>query len=138
MRGEKREEQLKMKKREDDEGSQKIVAIHVLVSGKVQGVYYRKTSVMKANALQVSGWVRNLADKSKVEMICVGRRDKIRAFVKWMKISGEDAARDVGFKHVKTRNRRVDKVQVTRKSVEELGIALGSKFVRRKTPSSTK
>ena len=127
-----------MKKREDEEEvPHEIVAIHVLVSGKVQGVYYRKTSVMKANALKVSGWVRNLADKSKVELMCVGRRDKIRAFVKWMKISGEDAARDVGFKHVKTRNRRVDKVQVTRKSVEELGIALGSKFVRRKTPSSS-
>ena len=127
-----------MKKREDEEeGPHEIVAIHVLVSGKVQGVYYRKTSVMKANALKVSGWVRNLADKSKVEMMCVGRGDKIRAFVKWMKISGEYAARDVGFKHVKTRNRRVDKVEVTRKNVKELGIALGSKFVRRKTPSSS-
>ena len=78
--------------------------------------------------------VRNLKDKSKVEMMCVGRKDHIRAFVRWMKICGDDASKDVGFRHVKTQNRRVDKVTVTRRSLKDLDISLDSTFVRRKTP----
>jgi len=128
---------IMMKKDEEgdkySEDSGSIVAIHVYVTGRVQGVYYRKTAVLKAKRLGVAGWVRNLKDR-RVEMMCVGKKDKIKAFVKWMKISGDGAAKDVGFHHEKTKNRRVDRVDVRRKNINDIDIALGSKFVRRKTP----
>jgi acylphosphatase len=37
-------------------------AVHVLISGLVQGVAYRAWTERRANALRLSGWVRNLAD----------------------------------------------------------------------------
>ena len=35
---------------------------HLLVSGKVQGVYYRASTEQKARELGLTGWVRNLPD----------------------------------------------------------------------------
>ncbi len=37
-------------------------AYHVLITGKVQGVYYRKWTVAQAKHLELTGWVRNLKD----------------------------------------------------------------------------
>lgn len=37
-------------------------AVHVLISGLVQGVAYRAWTERQANARAVSGWVRNLPD----------------------------------------------------------------------------
>ena len=38
------------------------VMAHVLVNGHVQGVFFRGYVQRRANALGVTGWVRNLAD----------------------------------------------------------------------------
>lgn len=45
--------------------------VHVLVSGRVQGVWYRGWTVQTAQALGLSGWVRNLAD-GRVEAVFQG------------------------------------------------------------------
>ena len=37
-----------------------MIAVHVRVSGQVQGVYYRAFTREKAIALGVKGWVRNV------------------------------------------------------------------------------
>jgi acylphosphatase len=37
-------------------------AVHVLISGLVQGVAFRAWTERRANALRLSGWVRNLPD----------------------------------------------------------------------------
>ena len=45
--------------------------VHILVSGKVQGVFFRQALKVIAKKNNVFGWVRNLPDKS-VEAILEG------------------------------------------------------------------
>jgi acylphosphatase len=45
--------------------------VHVLVSGRVQGVFFRGATHAKMRALGLSGWVRNLAD-GRVEAVVEG------------------------------------------------------------------
>ena len=41
-----------------------MTARHVLVTGRVQGVFFRAWTVEQAERLNVSGWVRNCPDNS--------------------------------------------------------------------------
>jgi acylphosphatase len=45
--------------------------VHVLVSGRVQGVFYRGATHARMRALALSGWVRNLPD-GRVEAVVEG------------------------------------------------------------------
>lgn len=56
--------------------------IKILVSGKVQGVFYRASTKSKALELGVTGWVRNLPD-GKVCIEAEGSEDQLNEFVKW-------------------------------------------------------
>ena len=47
--------------------------VQVIVSGKVQGVWYRGWTVGKAQELNLNGWVRNLTD-GRVEVLVSGAR----------------------------------------------------------------
>lgn len=57
-------------------------AYHVLVSGKVQGVYYRASTVKKAQALGLCGWVRNLED-GRVEILAQGPLPELKQLLAW-------------------------------------------------------
>ncbi len=46
-------------------------AVRLIISGRVQGVWYRGWAVKQANILKLDGWVRNRADGS-VESLLVG------------------------------------------------------------------
>jgi len=50
--------------------------IHLVVTGQVQGVYFRAWTKELAGALKLEGWVRNRRDGS-VEMVISGRADAI-------------------------------------------------------------
>lgn len=52
------------------------VRVHLLVSGRVQGVFYRAFTQEVASRLGLHGWVRNLAD-GRVEAILEGAKDHI-------------------------------------------------------------
>ena len=56
--------------------------VHLIVKGRVQGVWFRETTRREAVSLGVSGWVRNLSDGT-VEALAEGREDRIRDFVLW-------------------------------------------------------
>jgi acylphosphatase len=58
-------------------------AVVALVSGRVQGVYYRQHARLRASALGLSGWVRNL-DDGRVMVFAQGRRDAVEALVDWL------------------------------------------------------
>ena len=48
-------------------------SVHVLISGRVQGVFFRESTRAIAGELQLRGWVRNLAD-GRVEACFCGTR----------------------------------------------------------------
>ncbi|HEY9724642.1 MAG TPA: acylphosphatase [Oscillatoriaceae cyanobacterium] len=55
---------------------------HLLISGRVQGVYYRATTEQVATRMGLRGWVRNLPD-GRVEAIAEGPADLLERFVAW-------------------------------------------------------
>jgi acylphosphatase len=56
--------------------------VHVIVSGRVQGVFYRSTCIERARALRLGGWVRNLVD-GRVEAAFEGPPEDVDAIVAW-------------------------------------------------------
>ena len=53
-----------------------MISVHVRVSGRVQGVYYRAFTRDKAIALGVNGWVRNLPGGG-VDAVLEGERQNV-------------------------------------------------------------
>lgn len=54
-----------------------------LVSGVVQGVFYRASAAKKANNLGLAGWVRNL-DDGRVEAKICGDANALAEMEKWL------------------------------------------------------
>lgn len=64
---------------------------HLLISGRVQGVYYRASTEAIATRLGLRGWVRNLPD-GRVEAIAEGPREGLEQLIAWCH-EGPPAAR---------------------------------------------
>ncbi|HSN14814.1 MAG TPA: acylphosphatase [Anaeromyxobacteraceae bacterium] len=54
--------------------------VHLFVSGRVQGVFFRQSTVDEARRLGVSGWVTNLPD-GRVEVEAEGERRALEALL---------------------------------------------------------
>jgi acylphosphatase len=59
-----------------------VIRYRLLISGRVQGVFFRETCRRLAQQHVVSGWVRNLAD-GRVEAVFEGADDDVRRMVEW-------------------------------------------------------
>ena len=59
-----------------------VVRVRVVVSGRVQGVFFRDTCRMVAVEHGVCGWVRNLPD-GRVEAVFEGAAEGVRRLVDW-------------------------------------------------------
>ena len=59
--------------------------VHIFISGKVQGVFFRQALKVIAKKNNVSGWVRNLIDK-RVEAMLEGYNKSVNLVVEWAKI----------------------------------------------------
>lgn len=77
-------------KRLQGEGSSQE-RVHILVSGRVQGVLFRKTMMDLAKTLGVTGWVRNLRDGG-LEAIAEGERTRLEGLIEFCH-SGPPGAR---------------------------------------------
>jgi len=60
------------------------VRVHILVSGQVQGVFFRAETREKALDLGLTGWVRNLSD-GRLEAVFEGEKPKVGAMLEWAK-----------------------------------------------------
>ncbi|AVP56515.1 acylphosphatase [Pulveribacter suum] len=58
------------------------LARRLRIHGKVQGVYFRQSTVQVARAAGVAGWVRNRADGT-VEALAVGAPEAVQALIDW-------------------------------------------------------
>lgn len=58
------------------------IARRVVVSGDVQGVFFRDSTRREANAAGVTGWVRNRED-GRVEAFFEGTPDAVARLVRW-------------------------------------------------------
>jgi acylphosphatase len=63
--------------------SKSVKAMRVLVSGKVQGVFFRASTLQQAIDLEITGWVRNLED-GRVECKALGAESSLLTLLHWM------------------------------------------------------
>ena len=76
----------------DAGGTDPVVARHVRVSGRVQGVFFRASTRREARRHGLVGWVRNTAD-GEVEAHLQGAEEQVEAVLGWMRDGGPSAAR---------------------------------------------
>jgi acylphosphatase len=60
-----------------------VICKHFVVTGKVQGVWYRKHTQQKAKKFGLVGWVRN-GDDGSVELVASGKPDALAKLEKWL------------------------------------------------------
>lgn len=68
-----------------------MLRIHALISGKVQGVYFRQSTKVEADRLGIKGFAKNLPDGS-VEVVAEGLDDRVNKLVGFLH-SGPEKAR---------------------------------------------
>ena len=71
--------------------------LHLFISGKVQGVFFRQAMKVTAKKNHVSGWVKNLKD-ARVEAVLEGEDINVGNVVEWC--------------HAGPANARVDDVEI--------------------------
>ena len=70
-----------------------MVRAHIYFSGTVQGVGFRYTALFFAQALFLTGWVKNLPD-GRVESVVEGPREKIEGLLSQLKVQFGSFIRD--------------------------------------------
>jgi len=60
------------------------MAIHLTITGKVQGVYYRASAKEAAERFGITGWVKNTRGGD-VEILASGTNEAIDQFIHWCK-----------------------------------------------------
>jgi len=66
------------------------VRAHVVISGGVQGVFFRQTTAYEAEKRGVTGWVRNLVD-GRVEAIFEGEESSVKELVEYCRMGPRGA-----------------------------------------------
>lgn len=64
--------------------------VHLLISGKVQGVFFRESARKLAEKINIKGWVKNRTDE-KVEAMISGEESDVNDFINWCHTGSERA-----------------------------------------------
>jgi acylphosphatase len=56
--------------------------VHLFITGRVQGVFYRSSTKEIAQKLCLKGWVRNLSD-GRVEVLAQGDESNLKDCISW-------------------------------------------------------
>lgn len=64
--------------------------VHLVIQGKVQGVFYRATARDVAQSLDLRGWVKNTSE-GYVEAMASGSEKAVQQFIEWCKRGPEKA-----------------------------------------------
>jgi acylphosphatase len=67
-----------------------IKTLHMVIHGRVQGVFFRNSMQREAQYLVISGWVRNRSDGT-VEAVVQGDPAAVDAMVRWAQRGPERA-----------------------------------------------
>lgn len=89
-----------------------LIAKHITVKGKVQGVFFRKNAKQIAEDLNITGWVKN-TDEGHVEIFAQAFEEELIQFIEWCKqgppkadvenVEVGDAKTDESIKHFSIR-----------------------------------
>ncbi|MCO6496880.1 MAG: acylphosphatase [Chitinophagaceae bacterium] len=63
--------------------------VHLMISGRVQGVYFRASAQKTAIIHNLTGWVRNFNDD--VEAVISGKDESVEEFIAWCHLGPERA-----------------------------------------------
>ena len=66
------------------------IRAHIIVKGKVQGVYFRQNAQRVCNEFGVTGWVLNVGDGS-VEAILEGSKNSVEDAISWFMVGPSNA-----------------------------------------------
>ena len=78
--------------------------VQLKITGTVQGVFFRQSTVEKARELDIAGWVRNCEDGS-VELEAEGDENLLKVFVQWCHRGPRNAVvKEVEVKNVDVKN----------------------------------
>lgn len=61
-----------------------MIKKHVVVTGRVQGVFFRDYTQKQAILYSLTGWVRNLPDGS-VEALLCGEEEQVSHMLSWLR-----------------------------------------------------
>jgi len=78
------------------------IRVNVVISGRVQGVFFRANTKQKAEQLGLTGWVRNRYD-GKVEALFEGEEKVVQEMINWC--------------HKGSPSARVDNVEVRKQNI---------------------
>ncbi len=78
--------------------------VHLLIKGKVQGVFFRQALKVMAKKNNVDGWVRNLSD-GRVESVLEGEDVDVSILVEWS--------------HAGSANARVEDIEIKNEKYKE-------------------
>jgi acylphosphatase len=59
------------------------ICLHAYITGKVQGVSYRREALEQARHLGLGGWAQNLPD-GRVEVMICGERHAVESLCDWL------------------------------------------------------
>lgn len=61
-----------------------MATLHLIIQGKVQGVFYRVSARKKAIEIGISGWIKNTPEHH-VEVMAHGTDEQLQKFIEWCK-----------------------------------------------------